>query len=137
MLAITPIYTVFLVIILLFISFYTIVRRYKMRVALGAGDDLTLTRCMRAQANFCEYSPFFILMLGMAELVAVAPWALHLMGAIFVIGRVLHAYSILIKERYDAAGQLQGFPVFRFIGMQCTLNVLIALVVTLIVQYVL
>ena len=57
------------------------------------GDDLMISR-IRAHGNFTENAPLALLgLLGLAMLGA-HPTALHMFGAAFFIGRVLHAMGM-------------------------------------------
>jgi len=64
------------------------------KINLGdGGDDLMLAR-IRAHGNFTENAPLALLgLFGLAMLNA-APIALHIFGAAFFIGRVLHAMGM-------------------------------------------
>jgi uncharacterized membrane protein YecN with MAPEG domain len=64
------------------------------KVPIGdAGDPLIFAR-MRAQANFTEYAPFFLILTGLIESAigsAVWLWAL---GILFIAGRIAHAFGM-------------------------------------------
>lgn len=64
------------------------------KINLGdGGDDLMLSR-IRAHGNFTENAPLALLgLLGLAMLGA-HPIALHVFGAAFFIGRILHAMGM-------------------------------------------
>lgn len=64
------------------------------KINLGdGGDDLMLSR-IRAHGNFTENAPLALLgLIGLAMLSA-HPIALHIFGAAFFIGRVLHAMGM-------------------------------------------
>jgi uncharacterized membrane protein YecN with MAPEG domain len=64
------------------------------RVSIGDGGALPLVARMRAQANFVEYTPFFLILLGLVELAsgpAVWLWAI---GAVYILARLLHAFGM-------------------------------------------
>jgi uncharacterized membrane protein YecN with MAPEG domain len=64
------------------------------KIDLGdGGDDLMLSR-IRAHGNFTENAPLALLgLLGLAMLSA-HPIAIHVFGAAFFIGRILHAMGM-------------------------------------------
>ena len=62
---------------------------------------------MRVHGNFTEYTPTFLILLLLAELGGAAFWFLHLLGAAFVAGRMLHAYG-LSTVRARSFGRFYG-----------------------------
>ena len=95
-----------------------------------------MTRRIRAHANFIEYTPIFLIMLGFAERGGIPGWSVHVLGAPFLIGRLMHAYSLLRDEQYDG-NRLLADPAWRVRGMGLTFLLLSILSVILIVQYIL
>lgn len=81
----------------------------------GDGGDARVIARMRAQANFVEYAPFVLILLGLLEL-AKGPspfaWAY---GAAFVAARLFHPFG------------MDGWKPGRMIGAMVTMLVLIAL----------
>ncbi|MEO1749136.1 MAG: MAPEG family protein, partial [Pseudomonadota bacterium] len=81
--------------------------RRKERIALGDGGDKHLSRLMRGMANNTEYVPLFLIKLLAAALIGMPVWLVHLFGAPFVLGRVIHASYFVYP----------GTPIMRrFIG---------------------
>jgi len=69
--------------------------RTKLKVSLGhAGDELLLSR-IRAHANFAEYVPLVLILLGAIELAVVSPW-LWLIGLGLVVVRIAHAVGMAL-----------------------------------------
>ena len=68
--------------------------RIRKNILLGdGGNDLVLSR-MRAHANFTENAPLALIgLIGLAMLGA-SPIVLHVFGAAFFIGRILHAMGM-------------------------------------------
>lgn len=60
------------------------------KVSIGDGGDARLIARMRAQANFVEYAPFVLVLLGLIELAVGTHWWLAAIAALFVVARVLH-----------------------------------------------
>ena len=81
--------------VLLIVLALNIVRlRRSHRVSLGLGEGAALEQPVRVHGNFTEYTPTFLILLLLAELGGAAFWFLHLLGAAFVAGRMLHAYGL-------------------------------------------
>jgi uncharacterized membrane protein YecN with MAPEG domain len=124
---ILPISTVFLLLCVVFqmVFFFTIMRfRRKNKIALGDQNNITLKQRMRAQANFLEWAPLFILLVAFYEMQPNYIWSYPLLlisGVMFFIGRFLHAYSLITKEQYDEAEILISSANYRVRGMQLTL----------------
>ncbi len=73
--------------------------RGKAKVSLGDGGDLLLLSRIRAQANFVEYVPFIIVLMGLIEtsLAVVDPrpsLTLGLLGIALVLARIAHAWGM-------------------------------------------
>ena len=119
---------------LVFLSAMVIKGRWRTKVALGDGDDLPLQRAIRAHANFVEYTPLFLLLTVLAEYQGLAFYAVHILGGAFLVGRILHAYSLLTHERY-AEGKLMAYPVWRTCGIVCTFTPITAISIILMIQF--
>lgn len=94
--------------------------RRRERVALGHNDHAVLERNVRAHANFNEYVPFALLLIWLSGATGTSPILINLMGLMLVLGRIFHAYSILVYEpkyrryRFRAAGMILTFLVILF-----------------------
>ena len=62
--------------------------------SLGDGGNPKMQRMIRGQANFAEYVPLILLLIGLLELHGLAKWALHALGATLLLGRLLHGYAL-------------------------------------------
>ena len=94
------------------------------QVSVGDGGNEAVIRRMRAHANFTEYTPFFLILLGLVELA----WGsnIWLWGAaiLFILGRIAHGFGM------DGIGKLRMF------GTLSTLLVLLGLAIyALIIAY--
>jgi hypothetical protein len=67
-------------------------RRHK--VALGDGGESAVTARMRAHANFVEYTPFFLILLGLVEMARGSETWLWLVAILFILGRILHPFGM-------------------------------------------
>lgn len=65
--------------------------RGKKNIAIGDGGDKQLLLAMRRQANFVEYVPLALILIGLLELNQVRSSALHALGAALVFARICHA----------------------------------------------
>ncbi len=114
---ITALYAALLGLVLLVLSFRVIAVRLKEKVSLGDGDKPVLEKRIRAHANFAEYTPLCLILIGLAESLHAPHLALHGLGASLLAGRILHGYGI---------SQTPQFIPGRFIGMNLTFAVLAA-----------
>lgn len=93
-LEITALYAALLGILYLLLS--ANVSRYRLsgRVSLGDGNNPKLAQAIRAHANFAEYVPLALILLGLAEAGGAKGGMLHAFGAALLLGRLLHAWGI-------------------------------------------
>ncbi|MHB1543974.1 MAG: MAPEG family protein [Gammaproteobacteria bacterium] len=96
--------------------------RWQHRTGIGHGDHPDLERAIRAHANAVEYIPLTLLLFLVSALTTAPTRELEWFGAIFLLGRVLHAWGL---SRNSGA----SWP--RMIGMLSTLGVMILLAVQL------
>ena len=82
----------------LFLTFQVIRRRRQSKVAIGTADSDELSRAVRAHGNFTEVTPIFLISLLILELVDSYLWWVAILGILFIAGRILHAWSILVVE---------------------------------------
>lgn len=86
-------------------------------VYLGDGGNEAIQRRMRAQANFVEYTPFVLALIGALELSGKGSWWLGVVAAAYFAGRIGHGFGM------DGGALLKG----RFIGTIITLLTLLGL----------
>lgn len=92
--------------------------RRQYQVALGDGGNEDLLAAIRAHANAVEYLPIGLLLLLIFELNRGPIWLLHILGGLFIIGRLIHAYGVS-----------KAIIRYRIIGMQITIWLLIIMAV--------
>jgi uncharacterized membrane protein YecN with MAPEG domain len=68
--------------------------RAKLKVSVGDGGQEALLRRMRAQANYIEHAPFFLILFGALELSGANRWALAALAVIFFLGRIAHGFGM-------------------------------------------
>ncbi|WP_409432184.1 MAPEG family protein [Litorimonas sp. RW-G-Af-16] len=96
--------------------------RVKGRISLGDGGDQTLLSRIRAHGNFTESAPLALIGLMALAMMGASPLLLHIFGAGFLLGRVLHALGMAGK---NAVGPT------RAPGMMLTLAALLGTALTL------
>ncbi|WP_347341158.1 MAPEG family protein [Sphingomonas sp. TREG-RG-20F-R18-01] len=89
--------------------------RTKAKILLGDGGNEVLIRRMRAHANFVEYAPFIVILIGLIELTSGSSWWLWGASAAFLVARVAHALG------------MDGLPVGRMVGTILTFLLLLGL----------
>ena len=77
---------------------FVIVRRAQTKVDLLDGGDYALLRRIRAHGNFSETAPLALLLLLLLELSAWSSAWIITFGSLLVVGRCLHAYSLLTNN---------------------------------------
>ena len=88
--------------------------RLKGKVLMGDGGDPAIIAGMRAHANFVEYAPFVLILIGVIELAGGSPFWLQIAAAAFVLARIAHPI-----------GMVRGGAIpFRSIGIVVTWVVL-------------
>ena len=104
---ITMLYAGALSLVLLVLAVRVIQARGATKVFMGDGGNDLMIRRMRGQANFIEYVPMILILMGLLERDGVAPWVLHALGGALLAGRLAHAYAF---------GFAQNSPPARFLG---------------------
>lgn len=89
--------------------------RTKAKVSIGDGGNEMLIRRMRAHANFVEYAPFIIILIGLLEFNTGTSLWLWIASALFLLARVAHPLG------------MDGLPAGRMIGTLLTFLLLLGL----------
>ena len=63
-------------------------------VSIGDGGNPELLLAMRRHANFIEFVPLILILMGILEINGVSSTAIHVMGAGLVVARICHAVGI-------------------------------------------
>ena len=112
----TALYAGLLAPLFVLLSIRVIAVRRSGLVAVGDGGNRLLLRRMRVHANFAEYVPFALVLMGVAEATAAPAWLIHAMGLTLLAGRIVHAIGMSREpERFQ----------FRATGMALTFTVLL------------
>ena len=95
----TLFYASSLTVLALILSFLTGRQRFKTETNLGLGDDFGMLQITRAHGNLIENALFFLTLMFLLETVAeVSSVSLMVMGDIFLLARIAHAYGITRPE---------------------------------------
>jgi len=103
---VTPLYAGVLVLLFLVLSARVIYFR-RTGISLGDGGDAGMLRVIRGHANFAEYVPLALLLMGMLELGRFSFFALHALGITLVVARLLHGYALSFSKHFPF-GRLWG-----------------------------
>lgn len=64
------------------------------KVSIGDGGNEALTARMRAQANFIEYTPFVLILIGLIELAEGSRLWLWIVGVVYILARIAHGFGM-------------------------------------------
>ena len=135
-----PVYTAYMSAFLILVQTYLALSvggyRGRNRKPIGDADDEVLARRVRRHANMTEYTPIYIVVLALYELVAGQTTTVFWMALLFAIARVLHVISFsssAVSHLKDVTGNRRFFLLFRMIGTGLTLLLSFAIGIMLIV----
>ncbi len=63
-------------------------------ILFGDNGDVKITRVVRAQANFAEYVPLALLLMGFLEASRYSIYLLHGLGIALVVARLFHGFAL-------------------------------------------
>lgn len=115
---VTALYAAILAGLMIWLSIEVIKQRRKAQVKYADGGVDALQVARSAHGNSVDYIPITIILMALLEYNGANLLIIHFCGLVFVLGRVLHARSIL-------ADKLKG----RITGMKLTFLVIAALIV--------
>ena len=96
---VTSFYAGLLAVWFLVLSARVILRRQS-GISLGDGGDPRMLRLIRGHANFAEYVPLIVVMMGLLELGNTSVYLLHALGITLLVGRLLHGYSLSFTDHH-------------------------------------
>ena len=92
-------------------------RRFKTETNLGLGDDFGMLQITRAHGNLIENALFFLILSFLLETVGqISNIALIVLGDLFLLARIAHAYGITRPEAKS---------IFRALGTAVNMIVLV------------
>jgi len=114
---------VILAAMLVLLSLPISLRRRKVKVSLGVGDDAALQNLVRAHGNFTEYAPMGLLLLAVLELSGGSPRNLWILAGLLVVGRLVHMigmWGMVLPLRVTGTFLTQAMLVFAAITLAIT-----------------
>lgn len=127
-LPVTALYAGLLAILFVGLSLRVIGGRHRAGLSLGEGDRALLRR-IRAHANFAEYVPLALILLGLAEGLGTPRWILHGLGLGLLAGRLAHAWGVSGEPedlRFRMAGMASTFTVIGLGAAACLVGFFLA-----------
>ena len=124
----TLFYASSLTILALVLSFLTGRQRFKTETNLGLGDDFGMLQITRAHGNLIENALFFLILMFLLETVAeVSSVSLMVLGDIFLLARIAHAYGITRPEAKSIFRMLGTLGSIIILSIQSIWGLIIAL----------
>lgn len=116
---ITALYASILAGLMVWLAFKVIKQRRSNQIAYADGGVDALIIARSAHGNSVDYIPITLILMAFVEYNGASAWMIHLSGIAFVVGRVLHAKSILANK---LKGRKQGmiitfFTIFGLIAL--------------------
>jgi uncharacterized membrane protein YecN with MAPEG domain len=90
---VTPLYAGLLTLFFVLLS-VRVVNLRRRGILFGDNGEIGVTRIVRAQANFAEYVPLALLMMGFLEASRHSIYVLHALGIALVVARLLHGLAL-------------------------------------------
>jgi uncharacterized membrane protein YecN with MAPEG domain len=118
---VTPLYAGLLALFFVVLS-VRVVNLRRRGIIFGDNGDVGVIRIVRAQANFAEYVPLALLMLGLLEMGRFSIYLLHALGLALLIARLLHGFALSFgwKMRFGrVAGAALTFVVLLIEAVLC------------------
>ncbi|MEQ3747078.1 MAG: MAPEG family protein [Henriciella sp.] len=97
------------ILIMVYLAFRVVARRFKGNVSMGDGGSKSLAKAIRVHGNASEYIPGTMVGLLALAFLSAPLWAIHAIGIMFTLGRLLHA-----------VGMSRGPIQFRQLGIMLT-----------------
>lgn len=119
---ITLLYAGLLALVFLILSARVVMMRGSGGISLGDGGNPVMLRRIRAHANFAEYVPLLLLMIGFLESSGLSAPALHGLGATLLVARLLHGYALSFTTSFKfgrMVGAALTFLLLLVVGVLC------------------
>jgi hypothetical protein len=89
--------------------------RTREKVMVGDGGNDAVIRRMRAHANFVEYTPFVLILIGLIELATGTSTWLWIVMAVYMAGRIAHGFGM--DGNMAARGAGTGITLLTLLGL--------------------
>lgn len=100
--------------------------RHKAGILHGDGGNPLLMQRMRAQLNFVESAPFVLILVAAIEMTGKGGKWLAVVGAVFMLGRMLHVFGMDRSTANALRGAGTGLTMLTLVGLS-VMAVLVAL----------
>lgn len=97
-----------LILVLVALSIRVVMTRRRERVILGDGGNEQMIVAARGFGNAAEYTPLAIGALILLALTGCATWAIHALGAAFLVGRLVHPLGLAFGTRGPKPARVVG-----------------------------
>jgi uncharacterized membrane protein YecN with MAPEG domain len=77
-----------------FLAANVIRHRVRLKIDDIDGGNVEMRQVIRAHANFCEYAPLILILMGAAEMGGAPKIAIHVLGIAMILSRVLSAWGL-------------------------------------------
>jgi uncharacterized membrane protein YecN with MAPEG domain len=124
----TAIYAAVLGLMFFALSIWVVVGRARLNVVHGDGGHAALFRRIRAHANFAEYVPMILVLVGLLEAGGADRFTVHALLLVLVVARIIHPIGMVARE-----GTVQQFA-FRAPGAMATWVVMFVAAVLLLAR---
>ena len=114
---------VVLAVMLVLLSLPISLRRRKVRVSLGVGDDAALQNLVRAHGNFTEYAPMGLILLTLLELSGAGSRTVWVEAGLLVVGRLVHAagmWAMVLPLRVTGTFLTQAMLIYGAVALTMT-----------------
>ena len=105
---------------LMILSYNVVKYRFSTKTSIGDSGSPEMLRAVRAHANFTEYGPMCLILLGLLEYNRAHPILLLAVAILVVAGRVMHGLGLGFSEVFEKDTNL-----FRMLGILMTWTALI------------
>ncbi len=123
----TSLYAALLGLMMLFLAYRVVRLRRSQGVGLGTGGDHAVEHAMRVMANFTEYVPIALILIGLLEMNSTPAWMIHIFGGALLFARLYHLQGF---------GSKTGTSRGRFVGTLVTWLVIALAALANLVHYV-